>query len=66
MVFSKARANRKHNKAEFRPSTSLGTEEEFIAYQRYKNESTTVRNGSSLLHSICFHYLIQISVHEFF
>lgn len=63
MVFSKARANKKHNKAEFRPSTSLGTEEEFMVYQRYKsNESTKVRNGSSLLHFIFFHYLIQISV----
>lgn len=63
MVFSKARANKKHNKAEFRPSTSLGTEEEFMVYQRYKNnESAKVRNGSSLLHFIFFHYLIQISV----
>ncbi|CAL9775277.1 unnamed protein product [Musa acuminata subsp. burmannicoides] len=47
MVFSKARANKKHNKAEFRPSTSLGTEEEFMVYQRYKNNEST-KKGRSL------------------
>ncbi|URD78232.1 Cleavage site for pathogenic type III effector avirulence factor Avr [Musa troglodytarum] len=43
MVFSRARANKKHHKAGMRPS-SLGNAEEFMAYQHSQNDPSTMVN----------------------
>ncbi|CAD5197301.1 unnamed protein product [Musa acuminata subsp. malaccensis] len=57
MVFSRARANKKHHKAGMRPS-SLGNAEELMAYQQCQNDAPTMVNDApTMKRRKSLHYL---------
>lgn len=67
MVFSRARANKKHHKAGMRPS-SLGNAEELMAYQQCQNDAPSMVNDAPTMvndsHLISFAFTVLSEIYS--